>query len=51
MIELNEIKANLKTGRENLTDEGRNIEYNLSGFWKWSVSDLLTNATRGRFYE
>ena len=51
MTELNEIIASPKTGNENLTDDGQIVEYNLSDFWKWSVSDLLSNATRGRFAE
>jgi len=51
MSKLNEIKASPKAGSENLTEEGQIIEYNLSDFWKWSVSDLLSNATRGRFAE
>jgi len=51
MNELKEIKASLKTGEENLTDNGQNTNYNLLDFWRWSVSDILSNATRGRFAE
>ena len=40
-----------KTGKESLTDNGKNTNYNLFDFWKWSVSDILSNATRGRFAE
>ncbi len=51
MNELKEIKANPKTGNESLTDNGQNTNYNLLDFWRWSVSDILSNATRGRFAE
>lgn len=27
------------------------MSHNLTDFWRWSVSDLLSNATRGRFAE
>ncbi|MBN1755469.1 hypothetical protein JW877_04560 [bacterium] len=51
MNELKEIKASPKTGKESLTDNGQNTNYNLLDFWRWSVSDILSNATRGRFAE
>jgi len=51
MNELKEIKASPKTGKEILTDNGQNMNYNLLDFWRWSVSDILSNATRGRFAE
>lgn len=51
MNELNIIKAKPKTGNENLTCEGGILNYNLLDFWRWSVSDILSNATRGRFAE
>ncbi|WP_299576842.1 hypothetical protein [uncultured Sunxiuqinia sp.] len=51
MIDLSEIKAKPKTGEEWLTDNGQKTNYNLLDFWKWSVSDILSNATRGRFAE
>ena len=51
MNELKEIKASTKTGKESLTNNGENINYNLLDFWRWSVSDILSNATRGRFAE
>lgn len=46
-----EIKATPKTGTEKLTDRETETEYNLLDFWRWSVSDILSNATRGRFAE
>ncbi|MDN5296648.1 MAG: hypothetical protein PWQ71_754 [Bacteroidota bacterium] len=51
MNELKRRKASLKNGNECLTDNGQNTNYNLLDFWRWSVSDLLSNATRGRFAE
>lgn len=48
---LGSIKAVPKTGNENLTFNGKNIGYTLLEFWQWSVSDILSNATRGRFAE
>ncbi len=34
-----------------MTFKGSDLEYNLLDFWQWSVSDVLSNATRGRFAE
>ena len=28
-----------------------NVNYKVIDFWKWSVSDLVSNATRGRLAE
>jgi len=51
MDELKQIKAVPKSGREHLSFEGQNINYSLMDFWRWSTSDILSNATRGRFAE
>ncbi len=51
MSGLKEIKATFKSGQELLTDNGSKTKYNLLDFWRWSVSDILSNATRGRFAE
>jgi len=51
MNELSNIPAKPKSGQEYLTDNGKEIEYQLYDFWRWSVSDLLSNAIRGRFAE
>ena len=51
MNELKAIQAKPKTGNEFLTYNGEKTEYNLLAFWSWSVSDILSNATRGRFAE
>jgi len=51
MDELKHIKAIPKTGEETVSDNGVNTKYTLFDFWRWSVSDILSNATRGRFAE
>ena len=51
MGNLSEIKATLKTGKEVLSNEGINSKFSLLDFWKWSASDILSNATRGKFAE
>lgn len=48
---LDKITATLKTGEEPLRYNNLNTKYSLIDFWKWSVSDILSNATRGRFAE
>lgn len=51
MNNLKEIIATPKTGNEYLEDNGNKIDYILFDFWRWSVSYILSNATRGRFAE
>lgn len=50
-LNLPSIEATPKSGDEELTYNGGNIGYKLLNFWQWSVSDILSNATRGRFAE
>lgn len=50
-LELKAIKATPKTGKELLTFNENSVGYSLLEFWQWSVSDILSNATRGRFAE
>lgn len=45
------IKATPKIGNEHLTFNEKSVGYSLLEFWQWSVSDILSNATRGRFAE
>lgn len=40
-----------KTGRERFHAGTKELTFDLAGFWQWSVSDLLSNATRGRLAE
>lgn len=51
MEELSAIKTIRKTGNEQLLLDNKNTGITLIDFWKWSVSDLISNATRGRFAE
>ena len=54
MIELERyprIKVTRKTGSERLHNNSKEISVQLVEFWRWSASDLLSNATRGVFAE
>jgi hypothetical protein len=45
------LKPNPKTGQERFTIAGKSLDTDLLTFWRWSVSDLVSNATRGRLAE
>ncbi|MDT3404428.1 hypothetical protein [Mucilaginibacter terrae] len=51
MQNLDKLQAQLKTGSEPLIADGNRLGFSLLDFWQWSVSDILSNATRGRFAE
>jgi hypothetical protein len=51
MHPLDQKKAELKTGAESLTYKHNTLNYTILDFWRWSVSDILSNATRGRLAE
>jgi len=40
-----------RPGTEPLHLDGESLGVNVLDFWRWSTSDLLSNATRGRFAE
>lgn len=40
-----------KTGQEPFKAAGKILGFTLSDFWRWSVSDLVSNTTRGRLAE
>jgi len=40
-----------KTGREPFHADGEALAFDVLGFWQWSASDLISNATRGRLSE
>lgn len=40
-----------RTGTEELHSKGKSTGLSVLDFWRWSASDLLSNATRGRFAE
>ena len=51
MDQLGLTKPTLKKGTENLTTNGQKLNQTLLDFWRWSNSDLLSNATRGKLAE
>jgi hypothetical protein len=48
---LERLKAKRLMGSEPFSLEGKTLDYNIIDFWRWSVSDLVSNATRGRLAE
>lgn len=44
---LSTVQVKRKTGQEHFRQTGRETPFDLIGFWKWSGSDLLSNAQRG----
>ncbi|MET3980414.1 hypothetical protein ABIB62_003015 [Mucilaginibacter sp. UYP25] len=51
MHPLSHIKPLLKTGNEGIIVNGKVSNHTLLDFWRWNVSDILSNATRGRLAE
>ncbi len=47
MSDLGRIPHKRKTGRELFHDGDHGLDFNLLDFWRWSVSDLVSNVTRG----
>lgn len=47
MTHFPKITAIPKNGNEQFTDKGIETKHSLIDFWRWSVSDLMSNATRG----
>jgi hypothetical protein len=50
-IGLSPLLATRKKGNEPLFVAGGRTGFTLLDFWQWSVSDLVSNVTRGRFAE
>ena len=48
---LGQIPAVRRSGAERFHDNGKDLKFNLLGFWQWSASDIVSNATRGRLAE
>lgn len=48
---LDAIKPIRKTGNEKFHSSRKVLGFDLLSFWQWSVSDLVSNATRGRLAE
>ncbi len=49
--DLAEIEKHLKSGSEQLIFNNNPIGTTLLDFWRWTVSDIVSNATRGIFAE
>ncbi len=45
------IKSKIKSGEEKLEFKHKKLPFELLDFWKWSTSDIISNATRGKFAE
>jgi hypothetical protein len=51
-VDLGQCPATRKTGKEAFCSDGKiRPELTVLQFWQWSVSDLVSNATRGRLAE
>lgn len=44
---LDKISATIKSGEERLSYNDQQLKFTLLDFWRWSASDILSNATRG----
>jgi len=49
--DLGRLRAPRLTGEERFRLAGKALDFGLLGFWQWSASDLVSNATRGRLAE
>ncbi|MCC7306720.1 MAG: hypothetical protein IT173_04090 [Acidobacteria bacterium] len=50
-MEIPKINQKPRQGSEPLHDDGQSLDVSVLDFWRWSASDLLSNATRGIFAE
>ncbi|MFI5385117.1 MAG: hypothetical protein ACHQ50_03260, partial [Fimbriimonadales bacterium] len=48
---LKQLTAERKSGKERFRSKSEPLGFDLLSFWQWSVSDLVSNATRGRLAE
>lgn len=46
-MDLGPIKAQRLNGTEEFHNAGTSLGFNVADFWGWSVSDLVSNASRG----
>lgn len=51
MNALDHTPATVKSGDEPFCNNNQNLNFTLIDFWRWNVSDILSNATRGRLAE
>jgi hypothetical protein len=47
VMPLDKIDATIKSGEERLSYNNQILKFTLLDFWRWSASDILSNATRG----
>jgi len=47
MCDLGRLTPVRKSGTERFHDAGKALSFDVRSFWRWSTSDLLSNATRG----
>lgn len=50
-MNLPKLNIEIKKGIEQFHENGKGYPFSLIDFWRWSVSDLISNATRGRLAE
>jgi hypothetical protein len=50
-MNLGRIKTQSKTGQEKLIFNGKELNFSIIDFWRWSTSDILSNTIRGGFAE
>lgn len=48
---LSKLEPKSKTGDERLQYNCQSLQFTLLDFWRWSASDIMSNATRGLFAE
>ncbi|MDZ4402365.1 hypothetical protein [Prosthecobacter sp.] len=48
---LEQMTVKPKQGDETFHSDGKQLGFTLQDFWRWGVSDLVSNATRGRLAE
>jgi hypothetical protein len=46
-MELGPIRARRLDGGERFVDAGRQLDFDVLDYWRWSASDLVSNASRG----
>jgi hypothetical protein len=51
MPDLDRIPSIRRTGSEPFHNAATTLDFDVLDFWRWSVSDLVSNATRGRLAE
>jgi len=48
---LGQLTAMRKTGAERFREGGKELGFDVLSFWQWSMSDLVSNVSRGRLAE